>query len=178
MESNAVSGDLYHGTSVPNAASIVSSQFLVGDASHGDRKGISFTRSERLGWDFAGIAEERELVPFEDNEIEMPEGHLTMRGALVILDGIAMRAAMGKRLAPYVWSPQDAIDDEEEERFHGTSLKITQFLKGVVASSSDIAWWAQAVEESDSFNAGFGNKIAALAHSPLFRAGRNTSTRP
>lgn len=160
-------GDLYHGTSIVNAAAIVADQSLIADDSHDDELGISFTRSERLGWDFAKIAEKRALQFDYDKH---PEGSPSLRGALLVFDGDAMRTALGKALAPYVWRQGDGIDDEEEERFHGDNVYVEKFLKAVIVSPADIDWWAQAIPHlSNTYRPQFAKTVLALTRNPLFR---------
>ena len=158
---------LFHGTSIINAASIMARKYLKSDASHGDRLGVSFTRSERLGWDFASIAEARECQFDYDRK---PHGRPSMKGALLTFDAHKMRTALGKRLAPYVWNERDGVDDEEEERFHGDGLDIASIVQSVRAAPQDITWWAHTIPElTNTYQAAFAKSVAALAHNPMFR---------
>ena len=161
----AEGGDLYHGTSVVNAASIVADNKLVGDTTYGDTaEGISFTRSERLAWEFAGIAEQR---AYSFDYDKPPPDRPSMRGAVLVFDGMRLRALLGDKLRDYVWNPADQIDDEEEERFHGGELNFGASLKAIKVAPEDVAWWARVVPQlSNTYDASFAPTIAALLRHP------------
>lgn len=167
--SEAFTGDLYHGTSVLNAASILASGRMDASAAHGDAPGVSFTRSQKIARDFASLSEERELAAIETNDGISVKGRKA-RGAILVFDGDAMRRELDATLAPYAW---DGDEEEEEERLHDPQglPNVARFLKAVLVEPHDIAWWVEMVSRApETYRREFAPTVASLAQHPKVRA--------
>jgi hypothetical protein len=164
-------GDLYHGTSVVNAAYIIKENEMRADDSHDDDFGVSFTRDAKTAWDFANIAERRELDAISDNDditSDSLPGKISGHGAVLVFDGDGMRSAFSN-LQHYAW---DDVDDEAEERLHGKAglANVSQHLKTVIVSPEDCRWWAMASAKApETFMNSIEGLMTALMRHPLRR---------
>jgi hypothetical protein len=166
-------GDLYHGTSVVNAAYIIKENEMRADDSHDDDFGVSFSRDSKIAWQFSAMAEDRGLdwLSINDglkpNTDELP-GQPSGRGAMLIFDGDKMRSHF-PNLQHYAW---DDVKDEQEERMHGEDgfINISDYLKTVIVSSEDCRWWAMASTKApETFMNSIEGLMTVLARHPLRR---------
>lgn len=116
------SANLYHGTNLDNALSILTSNTMnVGDSSRGDEGNVSLTRSFGEAWNFAQWAD-----PL---------------GVVFVLDQLKLSNALGRKLQPFNY---DGGHDEQEEISLSDIKNISSYITQIV-----ILWRDDVEDEYD-----------------------------
>lgn len=104
------SADLYHGTNLEAAESILQmNKLLPGDGSHGDEGAVSLTRNFGVAWNAAQWA-----YPL---------------GVILVLDQLGLSQLLGRKLKPFDWQ---GGSDEQEESSKLEIPNVSKYIKQII----------------------------------------------